>query len=499
MTTKTQRIAGTSRSIVFGTSLSPSMFERIIHPITHGGGMIFDPEESLGRIMRIPADPTIKQVVWQPLMPEWKYCPFCGECHATWTMKYVEADDLYVCPSCYEDNISCCDDCGTTVVRLRPVIGRHGVHKFVCARCQRGNYSECDMCGVWHHDSHLSSTDDKSMCPSCDVKFRSTNHYCRKCSTWHKMERTMELPSNGERVCVSCYVKATRVPKPQKACKGYGHTPGVVFFTTEAEKILFLGAEVEVTNEHYQQDYDRIDPTFAEDLMAFQEVERKSDGSIPLGHELATFPMELGYHQKWFRWNELMALHIRHHFDGHDSPKAAIHIHGSRAFFGERKTAAQDLKIGKLLFLLDRQDWRNNWKKFSRRNNKAVRDAGVSDPWGYCKWYDIDWDNKTLVEGLGRAMDRNIRDRNFVLNFYDQMNSPVKLAKTVEWRGLKSHTNYRVILAAIEMMHLLCTIAESKITEVNIRAMTWKQLCKKIPNTSPDLVWYLQQKRLWGR
>jgi hypothetical protein len=284
-----------------------------------------------------------------------------------------------------------------------------------------------------------------------------------------------------------------------KKCKGYSSTGGRVFFSTEAAKILFLGAEVEVTNGHYPDDYDRIDPTFAQDLETFQEVDRKSDGSVSKGHELATQAMELGYHQNYFQWKKLMELHVRHGYDGHDSPHAGLHIHGSLAFFGERATAARNLKIGKLLFLLDRQDWRDNWKKFSRRNNKAVRDAGISDPWGYCRWYDIDWANTSLVNGLDEAMDKNKRDRNRVLNFYNQHESPVKLLKTVEWRGLKSHTNHRVILASIEMMDLLCRIAESKITEANIRAMTWKQLCKKVPNSSPDLVWYLQSKHLWER
>jgi hypothetical protein len=209
--------------------------------------------------------------------------------------------------------------------------------------------------------------------------------------------------------------------------------------------------------------------------------------------------MELGYHQKFFQWEKLMALHIKHKFDGHDSPRAGLHIHGSLAFFGERATAARNLKIGKLLFLLDRKDWRENWKKFSRRDNKAVRAAGISNPWGYCKFYDIDWENISMVNGLEKAMYDNKRERNRVLNFYNHHESSVKLLKTVEWRGLKSHTDYRVILAALEMMDLLCRIAESKITEANIRTMTWKQLCKKIPNTSTSLVWYLQSKRLWER
>jgi len=349
-------------------------------------------------------------------------------------------------------------------------------------------------------DSHdYESTNNKSLCRSCDAKFRRENHYCRHCSTWVPVAQTMVVPATNAKVCVKCYLAATHLPKPMKKCKGYGSTGGNVFFTTEASKILFLGGELEFTNGHYPNDYDQIDPTFAEDLMGFQEADRKEDATVAKGHELATQAMELGYHQQFFRWKDLMALHVKHKFDGHDSPKAGFHIHASLAFFGERATAARNLKIGKLLFMLDRPDWRNNWKKFSRRDNKAVRDAGITDPWGYCEWYNIDWERVSFVNGLEKAMNENKNYRNRVLNFYNHHVTPVKLLKTVEWRGLKSHTNHQVILAGFEMMDALCRIAEGKTKEDAIRAMTWKQLCKKIPNSSPNLVWYLQSKRLWER
>jgi hypothetical protein len=284
-----------------------------------------------------------------------------------------------------------------------------------------------------------------------------------------------------------------------KKCIGYTSTGGKVFFSTDPAKILFLGGEVELTNGHYPDDYDRIDPTFAEDLMGFQEAERKSDATVSHGHEWATQAMELGYHQQYFRWKECMALHVRHGFDGHDSPKAGFHVHASLAFFGQKATAARNLKIGKLLYMLDRQEWRPQWEKFSRRNNKAVRDAGITDPWGYCAFYNIDWSRYSFVDGFAKALDENKNYRNRVLNFYNHHTSPVKLLKTVEWRGLKSHTNHQVILAGFEMMDLLCRIAEGKTTESGIRAMTWKQLCRKVPNSSPNLVWYLQSKHLWER
>jgi hypothetical protein len=430
-------------------------------------------------------------------------CELCGE--EVELHPYMQVDGrahLRVCHTCKTTRVNKCDKCHSHTAVVTMVTMKDGKAGAVCQECLGSYYSPCDVCGKIVYDGLHNTVNGLSMCRDCVSEYKAKNHYCGRCGKWIPQEAKMTSDA-GVEVCPTCFAKEVNAKvnagKPLKKCKGYSSTGGQVFFSTEAAKILFLGAEVEVTNGHYPDDYDRSNPEFAQALEAFQEMERKSDGSVSLGHEIATQAMEIRYHQNFFQWKKMMELHIQHGFDGHDSPHAGLHIHGSLAFFGERATAARNLKLGKLLFMLDRQDWRDNWKKFSRRDNKAVRAANIRDPWGYCQWYDIDWDNTTLVAGLEKAMSNNRQYRNRVLNFYNHHSSPVKPLKTVEWRGLKSHANYRVILAAIEMMDLLCRIAESKITEAAIRAMTWKQLCKKVPNSSPDLVWYLQSKHLWER
>jgi len=305
-------------------------------------------------------------------------------------------------------------------------------------------------------------------------------------------------------VCFKCYVKASSQKKPIKECLDYGHTTGSVFFSTVGGEVLFYGLEWEVENGHYPQDYDRVDRSFAEELWHFKECVRKKDGSVSMGHEMCTLPLTLDYHKRFFHWDKMTELHERHGFKGHDSLKAGIHVHASKAYFGLRDSPSQKKKLAALVYLMDRKDWRDNWKKFSRRGCKAVMDAiadrrfgGSSNPWGYCKFFDIDYSINTLVEGLTIAINMSQGDRNHTLNFYNYEGGRQVLAKTVEWRGNKSTTEWKTIIAILEMYDVIIKIACGKMTEAQLRAMTWKQMCKRVPNTHDCLVSYLKAKRLW--
>jgi len=497
-------MSGRSRQIqsLIGTIRVPQ-FENV--PSLVGFGTMFPPaiEELYPANSGSPTTLEFVMPTWANGQPkiEWLSCPFCGESHAQATMRYIKSDDLFVCKACYESHVVECYECADETVIARCATSKYGRVVLLCAKCKRNHYVECEVCGKVVNKTTYESTNGKCMCQTCNDAFNAENHYCRGCNIW--VPKTHTLMLNGSPRCIKCFIKGSKPPLPIKACLPYSRTGGSAFFSTLGGTVEFLGVEVEGQNGRYPNDQDQHDRTFAERLWHFKECFRKTDGSVPRGHEIATLPMELEYHKKFFNWKGLCELHMEYGFKGHDDPKAGMHIHISKNVFGTKATSVQKMKIAKLLYLLQKADWRNNWKKFSRRNCQAVKDA-IADgsfcgsPWGYCEWYSID-EATPIIDAYAYAVDDNEHNRNRVLNFwtYDDHNRHV-IAKTVEWRMNKSTYDYKSIHAALEMFSVLSKVATSKVTEQQLRDMTWKQLCKKIPNGYSDLINYLKTKKLWG-
>jgi len=122
-----------------------------------------------------------------------------------------------------------------------------------------------------------------------------------------------------------------------------------------------------------------------------------------------------------------------------------------------------------------------------------------SDLYGYSKFFQEDYSTHDIIAGYDACHDESRRDRNMILNFwtYDTNGRHVVNKDTVELRLCKSTTEYKTILATIEMCDVVAKIATKKWTEAGLRAMTWRHLCKKIPNDYHELVGYLRTMRLW--
>ena len=491
MTTKVQRITGVTRTIVRELDYPQGMFETVVYPTTNTGS------RPLNLVFQMPT--------WDNGAPkiEWITCPFCNREHAKAAMTWVGSDNIFVCSECYKDRFVCCDYCGVTTMYLRPVNMRNTgtrTRGLVCKRCLSQYYIRCDGCGTLVDSHDYESTNNQSLCRPCDAKFRQENHYCRHCSKWVPTAQTMTL-SGGDKVCVACYIAANAPVRPIKEILDYCKTRGEAFFSTEGGSISFFGYEWEGQNGKSPSQQNR---KFLEELWHFHECKRKKDGSIPYGHEIATLPLTVEYHRKFFGWDRIMKLHIDEGFKAHEDPSSGGHTHISKATFGSRNPK-QKRSLAAYTYLFQRPDWRAQWKKFSRRGNKYMREALTngtfhgSDLYGYSKFFQEDYSTHDIIAGYDACHDENRRDRNMILNFwtYDTTGGHVVNKDTVELRLCKSTTEYKTILATIEMCDVVAKIATKKWTEAGLRAMTWRHLCKKIPNDYHELVGYLRTMRLW--
>jgi len=425
-------------------------------------------------------------------------CPLCGE---DVLLEPFMANDararMRVCHTCKTTRVSKCAKCGEETTQLELAMMRDGTTKAVCVECERNYFSYCKDCGMLCYDQTLVQINGKSRCPTCASAYKKKNYKCQNCGTWIPTEMKMQHPdSAGAYICPSCFAGVLQynasLGKPKKVIFPYGKTDGSVFFSTEPGTERFYGVELEKQNGKYPEDQE---DSLLQELWHFKECVLKRDASISYGYETVTFPLGLDYHIRHFNWKLYCEIHERYGFKAHEDPDAGMHIHVSRRAWG-KTPATQKKRLPALVYLLDRQDWRKEWKKFSRRANKYVMEeidngdfSGGTDPFHYCRFYDVDWANRTLAEGYNEVVRVNRSYRNRILNF---QSSP-----TVEWRMLKSTLVPNTIFANLEMYDVLVGISSGRWTESKLRAMRWEDLCRAIPGKYNHLVNYLKDQRLW--
>lgn len=434
-------------------------------------------------------------------------CELCGEDVLLEPfMQYDKYAHTRVCHTCMTTHVSQCAKCGNDTTSVELAIMRDGTTHLICHECRLSYFSQCDVCGIVCYDAISTTVNGKTMCPHCVTEYKKKNYYCGRCDTWIATELKMVSPRNNHAICPSCFAteirEAANIGKPKKQIQPYVKTDGSVFFSTEGGTKRFYGVELEAQNGREPSEQE---DTLLQELWNFKECVIKRDGSISRGFETVTFPLEINYHVKYFNWHKYCQILEQYGFKGHEDPDAGFHIHASKAAWGATPTT-QKKKLPALVYLLDREDWRKEWKKFSRRANKYVMHCihegdfhGGDDPFSYCRFYDIRWNDCSIIEGYAKAIDINKSQRNKILNFwtYNSAGNHVQSPVTVEWRMNKSTLVPDTIFATLEMYDVLVNISAGKWTEEKLRAMRWEDLCRAIPGKYNHLAKYLKDQKIW--
>ena len=154
-------------------------------------------------------------------------CRECGEYYDRDGMIYIESEDAYVCPDCFEDRWVYCDDCDRPIRRDDVYILPDG--KVVCGNCiiQYGEW--CEVCGEFHFRYFIEEYDDNSrirlhrlinrrdeilrnICDRCAERYIREFH-CSCCGSrvQYLLTEVMEDEIIREMVrlemCPSCYYK----------------------------------------------------------------------------------------------------------------------------------------------------------------------------------------------------------------------------------------------------------------------------------------------------
>ena len=350
-------------------------------------------------------------------------CSVCGAQHPADAL--IEFDNELLCADCYNTYTSECDHCGARIWKSDAVADRN---YFLCMDCFNSHYFRCADCHA------ITNEDD---------------------ACYH----------DGEDYCSSCY---DNICDSEDAIHSYDYKPTPIFYPPYRPENVYLGVELEI-------DEGGEDTENARDLLDIANDERdnlyiKHDGSLDSGMELVSHPMTLEEHMTNLPWAEICHRSIRLGYTSHDAGTCGLHVHVSRASFGNEEQ--QEEVIGRILYFMEAH-W-NELLKFSRRTQSQL------DRWS-ARYGFKDTPKETLdnakKSGKGRYACVNLQNR-----------------RTIEFRIFRGTLRYQSFIAALQLTDSICKAAVS-MSDEQFRSMSWSEFVSNLTHT--ELIEYLKSRRLY--
>lgn len=320
-----------------------------------------------------------------------------------------------ICESCYADNYSTCDECGTVSHNDNT---RYFDEHFYCESCYDELVGYCQNCDseVYRDDlTDVGSNVYHWVCPDC----LNDNHTCRDCGD------IVESLYDG--LCEGCCDDSV-----DGIINSYGYKPTPKFF---GEGDRFFGVELET--EPLNEGYGDIDMVREVQELVSEWAYLKHDGSLNEGgFEVVTHPMTLENHLTRFT-PELFKTIKSSDYVSHTNGNCGLHIHISRSAF------KSDLAIVKLLeFVYGNYD--NIVSKLGRRHSMT----------SYCRNIDRDMSYKNLDS----ILYHNNKDRYHAVN--------TKNYDTIELRFFRGTLIRDTFVSALQFADVLVNLA-NKITDIS--------------------------------
>lgn len=348
-----------------------------------------------------------------------------------------------------------CEQCGEEI---------HGeVKKFdgktLCEYCFDAETVVCQHCGtrIWRVDNAGSS--DFPLCPDC-----FDDHYtnCERCGCVLHEDYTNYIC--GEPYCDSCYDVVR-----EHSIHTYSYKPDPIFYGAGKR---FFGVELEI-------DGGGTDEGNAEILLDIgnvgdEKVYIKNDGSLNDGMEIVTHPMSLEFHKTKMPWKEIMEEAVNLGYKSHKTSTCGLHIHVGRNTFGDTRET-QDDAISRVLYFVEHH-W-NELLKFSRRTEKQM--AQWAARYGYKN------DPKEILDHAKNNGD----------NRYTCVN--ITNWNTVEFRMFRGTLKYNTLIATLELVNKICTIAVN-CDDKNLAKLSWTDFVTSLNESDcAELITYLKERRLY--
>lgn len=304
---------------------------------------------------------------------------------------------------------------------------------FLCRSCYEGNYTRCERCGE---------------AIRCDEAFRVS-----------------EGDYEGDDLCESCYNLIKE--ELTTAIHDYSYRPDPQFHGVGPE---YMGVELEVDGAGEDNDYAGRVLTILNEDENFAYCKR--DGSLDDGFEIVTHPCTLAVHRDEVPWEDAISKLKYLGYTSHDAGTCGLHIHVSRKAFGETEEE-QDDAISRVLYFFEAH-W-DELLRFSRRTQSQL------DRWA--ARYGYSHNPKDILD---KAKDA---DRYTAVN--------LKNRRTVEFRMFRGTLKLNTILATLELIHLVCDLA-NRLDDEEMQELSWIKFVSDIDTEEyPELIQYLKERRVY--
>ena len=335
--------------------------------------------------------------------------------------------DQELCQTCAEEQTIICSHCGRRIWRTESTGNEETP---LCRPCYERHYVTCVRCGnpVYIRDAMYESGDTENAYPYCPA----------------------------------CY------PQRGTGIHEYDYKPSPVFF---GEGTRFFGVELEI-DEGGALEHNARRILNAGNAGGFDHIYCKIDGSLDDGIEIVSHPMTLDYHMNVMPWCDVISVARKLHFTSHKANTCGLHIHVSRAAFGDTETE-QDVCIARILYFFEK-----HWEellKFSRRTQHQL------EQWAQRYGYKAE-----PMEILDHAKWRLARSRYTCVNLTNR--------DTIEFRMFRGTLKLNTFLATLQLVDRICDLAVG-LTDAELKAMSWTTFVADCDQ--PELIQYLKERRLY--
>ena len=357
-----------------------------------------------------------------------------------------------------EEKTFLCDNCG----QHHPISKRTLFqNQNLCASCLNLTTVVCSRCGkrIWREDN--SGNSDMPLCDHC-----YTHHYtiCDRCGRLLRNEDAYyEDEDSDDSLCYTCYNSTNS----NRAIRDYYYKPAPTFY---GKGPRYFGVELEVDGAGEDHDNARAVLNIANRDSI--RLYCKHDGSLDDGYELVTHPMSVDYHCKEMPWEEIMTCLKSMGYTSHQAGTCGLHVHISRAAFGETE-AEQDASIARILFFVEK-----HWEellKFSRRTQRQLERWAAR--YGYKERPKDILDHAKKGYGAGRYTCVNLQND-----------------ATIEIRIFRGTLKLNTFIATLQLIDRICDVALF-MSDDEIKGMSWTTFVSGC--TQPELVQYLKERRLY--
>ena len=198
----------------------------------------------------------------------------------------------------------------------------------------------------------------------------------------------------------------------------------------------------------------------------------KHDGSLNDGLELVTHPLSLDFHLNRVPWREVMQKAVRQGYTSHQARTCGLHIHVSRAAFGDEERE-QDAAIARVLYFFEK-----HWEellKFSRRTQSQLN--RWASRYGYKDQPQEILDHAKKGCHAGRYTCVNLTNED-----------------TIEFRIFRGTLKYNTLIATLQLIDKICDVALF-LSDEEVKALSWTTFVSGCQ--APELVQYLKERRLY--